>query len=242
MRSLQYIACAGLLTLATHGASASTLGLVEFDNFVNPKSPFVADLGVVQVSTNEFNGAASLPNGLPLNYTVHLNRTFIGDRDDDRNFITSTADKVDDTFLFTFDPSSKLDPATNGARLDFSARVANPANASLSTGMENVVFSIFEANADGSPGDLVAGGNGDSEFSAKLPLNTNYLLSVMGNLRSDVAGALGIATNLGIYDITAGIFGVVVPLPPAILLFLTGIAALFGFSRIRGTEKSGATA
>jgi uncharacterized membrane protein YuzA (DUF378 family) len=250
MRSLKYIACAGLLTLATQGVSAATLGLVEFENFVNTKSPFVADLGGVQdvtppgaiedaiVSTNEFNGAATLPDGLPLNYTVHLNRTFIGDRDVNKNFIATTADPIEDTFLFKLDDSTKLNPATNGARIEFDASLGTGVN----TGIENVVFSLFEADAVGNPGDLIATRNGAGAFTAKVPLNMDYLIRVMGNLRADVAGTVGISeeTNFGVYDIVAGIFGVVVPLPPAILLFLTGIAALFGFSRIRGSEKSGA--
>jgi hypothetical protein len=242
MRPLKLALCAGVMSLASYGVSASTLGLVEFKSFTNNSFPFVAepfpfnaDLGAADTLVNQFNGAPNLPNGLPIDYVVHLKRTFIGDGN------SATADSLQDNYLFKLDPSTIA--STNGQRVVADLSLVS----GLDNGNQNVAFSLFKADSNGVVGDLITSIQGEGNFQALLDGSTHYLLRVIGNLRADIASTLGIdeSSNFGQYNIVFGAFGVVVPIPPAILLFLTGIAALFGFTGLRRkgeTEGSVATA
>lgn len=225
MKSLPtFIGAAAILAISTFAASAATLGTIEFERFTNGVSPFTTDLGGVSptvgdatVTYNEFNGAAALPGGLPFRYDVHIDRTFIGDRN------PTTADAINDNYLFKMDPSTR----SGGASADAALTLVTGAN----TGMQNVVFSLFETDATGTPGALVGSSAGESRFSAHISAGQEYLLQVAGNLRDDIAAAMGLGepTNVGRYDIVLAL----IPLPPAILLFLTGLGAFFGFAGLR---------
>jgi hypothetical protein len=235
MRPLKIALCAGVMALASSGVSASTLGLVEFQSFTNNLSPFHADLGTADILVNQFDGASTLPDGLPIDYVVHIKRTFIGDGD------SATADPIEGNYLFKLDPSTIGPP--NGQKIVADLSLVS----GLDNGNQNVAFSLFKADSNGVAGDMITGIQGEGAFQAILDGSTNYLLRVIGNLRADVASTLGIdeSSNFGQYNIVFGAFGVVVPIPPAILLFLTGIAALFGFTGLRRkgqTESSAAIA
>lgn len=230
MKTLKLIGpAAALLLLGAQAASAASLGTIEYDAFINGNNNFIADLGGVSpgigdadVQYNEFNGATSLPGGLPVGYDVHIPRTFIGDRDE------STADPIHDRFLF------KLDESTLGGQP--AARVRSTLNLAFgfNTGMENVTFEMFETNDSG---DLVGGpldsASGEGTIRAVLDPDTDYLLRVAGNLLSGADN-----TNVGQYKIVYG--STVVPLPAALPLLLTGIGALFGIRRMRKQQAEAA--
>lgn len=225
MKSLPtLLGAAAILSMSAFAAPAATLGTIEFERFTNSTSPFTTDLGGVSptigdatVTFNDFNGAASLPGGLPFKYDTHIDRTFIGDRN--RN----TADSINDNYLFKMDPATR----SGGASADAALTLVAGAN----TGMQNVSFSLFETDDTGTPGALVNSSSGESRFSSQIGSGQSYLLQVMGNLRADIAATLGIdeSTNVGRYDIVLAL----IPLPPAILLFLTGLGAFFGFVGLR---------
>lgn len=221
MKALRYLGPAAvLLAFSVQGASAATLGTIEFERFTNGTSPMVVDLGGgsaaipdATVTLNQFNGASTLSNGLPDKYDIHIDRTFLGDTN------TATADAINDRFLF------RVDSSTLGGASSTNATATLTLVTGVNTGMDNVSFSVFEADAAGDPvGSALTSGAGGTLKTA-LSAGVSYLLQVAGNLR-----AAPNDTNVGRYDI---VYGTVVPVPPALLLFLTALAAGLGLRRLR---------
>jgi hypothetical protein len=99
------------------------------------------------------------------------------------------------------------------------------------TGMENVQFKFFESDGNGDPTGLqYAEANGESTLVLNnMEPGELYLMKVVGWLKTGAD-----ATNVGRYDIVLGLTGLTpIPVPPALLLLLSGIGALFGFGRMR---------
>ena len=221
MKTLRYLGPAAvLLALSIQPASGATLGTIEFQRFTNGTSPFIADLGGVNaspdatVTLNQFNGASNLPGGLPDRYDIHIDRTFIGDGN------TGTADVLDDRYLF------RVDEATLGGQTTTNATTTLTVVSGVNTGLENVSFSVFESDTAGNPqGSALVSGTGGT-IKTSLSAGVNYLLQVAGNLATGTG-----PTNVGRYDIVYGT--TVIPLPPAILLFLSSLGAVFGIRRLR---------
>lgn len=112
---------------------------------------------------------------------------------------------------------------------DAQATGSNSAEANVTvSGLENVTLSLFEADAEGNAqGDAIASIDVDGSATLKvsgLSAGAQFLLGLTGNIAADIGA--GIGTVVG--DVTT-----VIPLPPAILLFLTGLGALFGFTGLR---------
>jgi hypothetical protein len=223
---MRYIGPAAvLLAFSTQTAPAATLGTIEFERFTNATSSFITDLGGgsagiadANVTLNQFNGAPTLTNGLPDRYDIHVDRTFLGDRN------SGTADAIDDRYLFQVD-SSTLNGAPS-TRASATLTLVTGVN----TGMENVSFALFESDSSGNPvGSALASGS-DGTLKTTLSAGVSYLLQVAGNL-----GFGNGATNVGRYDI---VYGTVIPVPPALLLFLTALGAGFGLRRLRRDEAS----
>lgn len=221
MKAFKYIGPAAvLLAFSMQAASATTLGTIEYERFTNGTAPFIADLGGgsasiadATVTLNQFNGASSLAGGLPDKYDVHIDRTFLGDSN------PATSDAIDDRFLF------QVDSSTLGGASTTSASTTLTLVTGVNTGMDNVTFSVFEADASGNPvGSALTSGAGGT-LKTSLSAGVSYLLQVAGNLHAG-----GGATNVGRYDI---VYGTVIPVPPALLLFLTALGAGLGLRRLR---------
>lgn len=218
MRSVGPVAV--LIAFGIQTAPAATLGTIEFERFTNGTSSFITDLGGgsagiadANVTLNQFNGAPTLTNGLPDRYDVHVDRTFLGDGN------AGTGDAIDDRYLFQVD-SSTLNGASS-ANASATLTLVDGVN----TGMDNVSFAIFETDASGNPlGSALASGSGGT-LKTTLSAGVSYLLQVAGNLRFGDA-----ATNVGRYDV---VYGTVIPVPPALLLFLTALGAGFGLRHLR---------
>ncbi len=234
MKLLSQSLVAAALVVSASAAHATTLGVVEFQAFVHTTPAFRADLGGITpvlpdafVLFNDYNGALALPGGLPANYDIIIPATFRGDGN------AATADLFDDRFLF------KIDPVSTGGQ---SATADNYLNLIIgpNTGFDNAVFAIFENTGDGDlfgpalgsrtgGGQLVVGG---------LDTNLDYVLRVTGNLRADDPNTLGNeATNAGAYAIVLALSPV--PIPPALLLLMTAVGAMFGFGKLKRRSVSG---
>jgi len=222
MKALRYIGPAAvLLAFSVQGASAATLGTIEFERFTNDTSPMVVDLGGgnaaipdATVTLHQSNpGATTLPNGLPDRHDIHIDRTFLGDMN------PASADAINDRFLF------RVDSSTLGGASSTNATATLTLVTGVNTGMDNVTFSVFEADASGDPvGSALTSGAGGT-LKTSLSAGVSYLLQVAGNLHAG-----GGATNVGRYDI---VYGTVIPVPPALLLFLTALGAGLGLRRLR---------
>jgi hypothetical protein len=217
------------IVFAANAAGAATLGTIEYNTFVHVANDFRADLGGgspliadAPILINTYNGLPVLPFGLPANTDIHIPATFIGD------FTATTADPIDDRYLF------KLDPSTLGTATAANADATLNLVVGVSTGIQNSVFALFQSdffgNTLGGPlGTRVGAGN---LLVANLDSTLTYLLRVTGNLRADNPNVAGNdSINVASYDIVLGL--VPVPVPPAVLLLLTAVGALFGFGRLR---------
>ena len=116
----------------------------------------------------------------------------------------------------------------------------------------NSGFAIFRSNAAGSSraaaaaragarslGALTSGAgtiSGPSGGGSAFQPDTLHLLQASGSLGNDGSGTGGLPGFGG-----DGVTLQVAPLPPAILAFLSGLAALFAFRRMRGTPGEPAT-
>lgn len=235
MKALKYSLAAAGLMFAAQAATAAPLGMVEFERWTNNQSPMEVDLGGVNAladavaTTNDYTGTPTLPGGLPANYSIHIDRTYIGDGND------TTADVVHDKYWF------KLDPASTGgasAMADATLTIAT----GYHTGMTGVRFWMYEADA---AGNSTGGPLGMIDGAGNIVLNgvdpgDRFILKVTGHLRTDNPNtAKNESWDTARYDLVLGLEALsAVPVPPALLLLITGLGALFGFGRIR----KGATA
>ena len=87
MKVLRKALLATVVVLVAPAAGAATLGTIEYDTFIHNSTNFRADLGGASatipdaaIDYNDYNGAATLPGGLPANYDIHIPATFLGDR------------------------------------------------------------------------------------------------------------------------------------------------------------------
>jgi len=225
VKALCYGIAAAAMMLTAQGAAAAALGEVEYARWTNSIDPFWADLGGVfaepdaLITTNDYNGAATLPGGLPIDYSIHLDRTYLGDADG------ATADFVEDRYLF------KIDPASMGAAVSATGDATLTLVTGFDAGMTGVWFQLYETNADGfaasGPIATVAGA-GNVTLAGMTP-DQIYTLKVSGHLKTGAE-----STNTGRYDIVLGMMGITpIPVPPALLLFLSGLGAVFGMRRLR---------
>jgi len=212
-------------------ASAATIGDLRYDAIANGISPFTADLGGVApaiadatLSANDYNGAATLPAGLPASYHVTIDRTFVGDGN------PTTRDPIVDRFLFTIDPATiDYDYAHGWFHLDI---LLSPG---VRMDVNRSAFTLFETDAAGNKGAPAPTGNRFTGFDFQL-MHVNvgqaYLLQVIGNLPNT-----GQRENAGAYELTFDLVSPV-PAPPPIALLLTGLASLAGLRRASRRSSS----
>ncbi len=166
---------------------------------------------------------------LTTNHVYTMEGNYTGDGD------PATADIIYDKYLFTVDAGA----GTPTAR----------ANLALLGGTQASVFKIFPTDGWGNyTGGQKAWDNSVTGSSTiTLPGLTSgqvYALWVSTALTSDNPGTYGDeSSNLGKYAMTFGFFDAIddltaVPIPPAGLLLLTGLGAMFGFGRMRKTNKA----
>jgi hypothetical protein len=225
------VLAAAALAFSAHAASAAYLGAIEYERFTNSLEPFHVDLGGAKatlpdatITHNDFNGAATLPGGLPVDYTVHIDRTYLGDGK------SNTADDVADWYWFKLDPTAMN--GASSAMADASLTIVAGADAYIS----GVRFYLYETNPDGTPTGSPYGqiNNGGQIVLSGFVPGEIYVMKVTGNLRMDTDPNGDNSTNVGRYDIVLGLQGVsAIPVPPALVLLLTGLGALFGFGRAR---------
>ncbi len=227
--TLAAVVAVGAFAAGAQVASAASLGAIEYGRWTNNTYMMQADLGGVKdtiadatITYNDYNGAATLPGGIPNNYSIHIDRTFLGDGN------TSTADLLNDKYWF------KVDPTTMGGASTSMADTTLTIVKGYDTGIANVNFALYEADEDGNwvggggPFAQLSGAGGQIMLGDIDPAH-KYMLRVTGNLKADAE-----ATNVGRYDIVLGLSALSpVPVPPAILLLLTGLGALFGYRRVR---------
>jgi hypothetical protein len=223
------------LVVGVPAAHAATLGTVEFQAFIHTSTDYRADLGGITpvlpdalVIFNDYNGMLALPGGLPANYDIHIPATFRGD------FNAATADAFDDRFLF------KVDGTTTGGQT--TATGDNYLNLIVgpNTGLDNAVFAIFENTGDGDlAGPALGSRNGSGQLLVGgLDTSKDYLLRVTGNLRADNPNTLGNeSTNVGQYKIVLALTPV--PVPPALILLMTAVGAMFGVGRLKRRSALG---
>lgn len=227
------VAAAALFTLGAQVASAASLGMIEYTRWTNDLSPFQVDIGGAPApgviagitTTNDYNGAAYLTNGIPLDYSIHIDRTY-QERNNANNL--NPVGMVEDLYWFRIDPVS-MNGAT-GADGNTTLTIVT----GYDTGMENVVFKFFETDGNGDPtGPQYAEANGASTLELhNMQPGELYLMKVVGFLKTGAN-----ATHVGRYDIVLGLNGIApIPVPPALLLLLSGIGALFGYRRMRKGE------
>lgn len=214
-------------TIGAGSASAASLGAIEFKRFTDAAAATNIDLGGVRadiadalVTHNDFNGAPTLPGGLPNNYSIHIDHTYLGDGN------TATGDWVLGRYWFKLDPTTMAGAATSWA--DATLDIVT----GYDTGMVNVTFTLFQADEDGywdgtgPVGHIFGEGN---ILLADLTPGQKFMMQVSGYLKTGAA-----ATDVGRYDIVLGLTPMSpVPIPPAFLLLLTGIGAMFGYGRVR---------
>jgi hypothetical protein len=219
------------IALCSGAASAASLGLVEYGRFSSNVSMMI-DLGGVNaaadapVTYNDYNGAATLPGGIPVGYTIGIDRTFRGDRND------ATADAIHDIYLFTLNGGTLA--AGQSALADASLTIVK----GFDTGMTGVTFSLYESTDAGVyTGGTQATATGVAGSSALLlsgfTAGQTYALVVSGNLHSGAA-----ATNVGRYDLVLGLTAAMqslppIPVPASAVLLITGLATLLGIGRRR---------
>lgn len=138
--------------------------------------------------------------------------------------------EIGDRFLFRPVPPSVDGQAKSHAALSITFVGA------LGKAIDDLLFSIFQADAGGNAsGSAIASLKGSGSLSAVLRGDALFMLNVAGVQVADLEPALGKgSTVIGGFDA----FTRVVPLPPAIVGFLTGLGALFAFRRTR-REPSG---
>jgi hypothetical protein len=228
VKVLSYSLIAAAFVLGAQAAHSATLGTVEYQAFVHTSTDFRADLGGAvptlpdaTIIWNDYDGAATLPGGLPANYDIHVPATFRGD------FNVTTADAFDDRFVFT------LDPSTLGGQTSAGVDATLNLVFGVNTGFDNATFGIYESTGDGVLGAALATRTGGGQLMVGgLDAGADYLLRVTGNLRTDDAGLAGDqSTNVGQYKIVLGLAPV--PVPPALLLLTTAVGALFGVGKLR---------
>lgn len=240
MKALKIALGAAALVAFAQTASAAMLGEVEYARWTNSTSIFNVDLGGAPgddretgvTTTNDYNAAATLPGGIPVQYSIHLDRTYLGDGNG------NTADLVRDLHWFRIDPTSMggADEAMADATLNIVTGV--------DTGMGGIIFRLYKANeagqATGTPDGMITG-EGQIAISG-FEVGQLYVMKVSGWLDTDNPNAPGDqSTNVGRYDIVLGLSAIApIPVPPAALLLLTGLGALVGFGRSRKVEKAAA--
>ena len=228
--SIAALVAVGALAAGIQAASAASLGAIEYERFTN-STWMQVDLGGANggpdalISHNDYNGATTLPGGLPNDYSIHIDRTFFGDGN------TATADQMLDKYWF------KVYPATMGGGTSSTADAALTIVNGYDTGMNNVVFALYETDEFGNwvggagPFASVSGAGGQIIIGDIEP-GHKFMLRVTGNLKTGAE-----STNVGRYDIVLGLTALSpVPVPPAILMLLTGLGALFGFGRLRRAQ------
>lgn len=235
MRLISQTLVAAALVVGASAANAATLGTVEFQALVHTTQDFRADLGGVTpvlpdalVIFNDYNPpAVTLPGGLPANYDIHIPATFRGD------FDATTADAFDDRFLFKIDAST-IGGASTATADNYLNLIIGP-----NTGFDNAVFGIFENNNDGDlAGPALASRTGSGQLLVGLDTSLDYVLRVTGNLRADNPNTLGNeSTNAAQYAIVLALSPV--PVPPALLLLVTAVGAMFGFGKLKRRSASG---
>ena len=238
MKALNICFGAAALVLVGQAATAAPLGAIEYNRFTNSVSGWQTDLGGVNamadatVGWNDYNGAATLPGGLPLDYSIHIDRTFMGDGN------RTSADWMRDTYYF------KVDPATSGGATAFDADTSLTIFSGYDTGFSDIAFYIWENGGGG----LIPThyGDGRTVFEG-FDIAQTYVLWVSGHLQVDDPSTAAVeGTTVGRYDVVMGLGGDFslspVPVPPALLLLLTGLGALFGFGRLRAQKDRELTA
>jgi hypothetical protein len=227
----QTLVAAAALIVSASAAQAAT---IIYQGFPHTSVDFRADLGGVTpvlpdafVIFNEYNFAPTLPAGLPLGYDIEIPATFIGDGN------VATADAFDDRFLF------KIDLATTGGAGTTTADNYFNLIVGPNTGFDNSTFAIFENQNDGDlAGPALASRTGSGQLLVGLDTSLDYILRVTGNLRADNPNTLGNeSTNSGAYSIVLSLSPV--PIPPALLLLVTAMGAMFGFGKLKRRSALG---
>ena len=231
-QSLKVLGIAAALALGTQVAGAATLGHVQFGQFTSTTEIWATDLGGVYsgmadalVTYNDYNGMATLPNGLPVDYSIHIDKTYYGDG------VATNADHIRDKYFFKIDPTTLPSGTANA---DATLTIAT----GVDTGMVNVTFKLYHVDQWGNQvaGDPFAqiSGAGNLQLTG-LTIGQAYVMKVSGYLKTDDPQTAGDqSTDVGQYDIVFGLLTIpAVPVPPAIILLVTAIGALVGFGKAR---------
>ena len=236
MKATRYsLGIALAMLVSTNAASAATLGAIEFDRITSSATNWTVDLGGVNagiadhmVTYNDYNGAATLPGGLPANYSYHIDRTYFGDGN------VTTADLIQEKYLF------KLDPAAMGGATAAVGDATLTIVTGMDTGMWGITFKMFQSDQFGNQTGAFARIDNEGTVALSLDPSQLYTLQILGQLRRDNGNTAGDeSTNVARYDIVLGLDGLSpVPVPPALLLLLSGLGALFGYGRMRGSQSA----
>jgi len=237
VKVLRHSLVAAAIVLGAQAANSATLRTVEYQAFIHTSTDCRADLGGATITLpdatilwNDYNGATMLPACLPANYDIHIPATFRGD------FDVLTADAFDDRFSFTLNPAAMGGTSTAAADAVLNLIVG------VNTGFDNATFGIYESIGDGVLGPARATRSGGGQLLVGgIDVGADYLLRVTGNLRSDNPNTSeDESTNVGQYKIVLGLTPI--PVPPALLLLMTAVGALFGMGTLRGRARVASSA
>jgi len=230
MKKLMYgVVAAGLLALSSVPAHAASYAYIVLNN----TNPFTGDLSQATPGTgddpnpmNGFFAGPSLPNGLNVGDDFHINRTLSNQ---------SAGAAFEDNYIFNFASAPAGSAGTGKPTVHFAVGQNNAI-----TDAEFRVWKDNDSSGTVNAGDTDEGGivfnnvavtNTGSFTIVGLTTGIDYILQVTGNLHPDV-------TN-GAYQSS---FKTVVPVPPAIALMITGVAALFGFGAMRRKREASSAA